>query len=100
MESSIKHNLYKFVAIHVFSWAIYFIALFGWLQFSQAYFSAASPSWKHYMLGVFLIVGPFVIFSSVKQIRQNMNINYLYAFSPLVWLVLNFVLVWLIELIT
>jgi hypothetical protein len=100
MDSSVKLNLYKFFAIQITSWAIYLFALVGWLQFSEAYFSASSPAWQHYLLGVFLVIGPFVIYSSIRQILRNMNVNYLYAFSPLVWVALTLVQVWFIELIT
>ncbi len=92
---SVKQNLFKYSAINLFSWAVYLFALFGWLQFSEAYFSASSPDWKHYLLGVFLVIGPFVMYLSIKQIRQNMNVNYLYAFSPIIWMLLTLTLVWL-----
>jgi hypothetical protein len=97
MELSIKQNLYKFSAVHLFTWAVYLLALFGWLQFSEAYFSASSPGWKHYLLGIFLIIGPFITYFSIKQIRANKKVNYLYAFSPLIWVILILVLVWLFE---
>ena len=98
METSIKKNLYKFSAIHILSWAIYLVTLVGWLQFTEAYFSASMHGWKNYLLGFFLITGPFITYFSIKQIRENKKINYLYAFSPLIWVTLFLVLLWLIAI--
>lgn len=95
MESSVKQNLIKYSAINLLSWAVYLFALVGWLQFSEAYFSASTPSWAHYLLGIFLFFAPFIVYFSIKQIRRNGKVNYLYAFSPVVWLLLTLTVVWL-----
>lgn len=85
----------KFLSVIFASSAIYLLVLIGWLQFSAAYFSASTPSWKHYLLGSFLVFEPIIIHLSIKKIMRSGEINYAWAFSPIIWMLLVIVIVWL-----